>query len=61
MTPKDIQTIYELLASRVVPTSAREGAAIMALGAKLVKHFASPTAAELVAGAKAETTHPPAS
>jgi hypothetical protein len=40
MTPKDVQTIYELLASRVVPQSAREGAAIMALAAKLVSNFA---------------------
>lgn len=40
MSPIDIQTIYELLANRVVPNSAREGAAIMALGARLVSHFA---------------------
>ena len=43
MTPKDIQTIYELLANRVVPQSAREGAAILSLATKLVQNFAPPT------------------
>jgi hypothetical protein len=40
MTPQDIQTIHELLANRVQPHSAREGAAILQLAAKLVSHFA---------------------
>jgi hypothetical protein len=42
MTPQDIQTIYDLLSTRVVPQSAREGMAIMQLGARLVSHFANP-------------------
>lgn len=45
MSPEDIKNIYELLASRVVPHSAREGAAIMALGSRLVSHFAQKPAA----------------
>lgn len=40
MTPQDIQNIHDLLADRVQPRSAREGAAILALGQKLVQHFA---------------------
>lgn len=44
MSPDDVKTVYELLANRVVPQSAREGAAIMALGARLVSHFAKPPA-----------------
>lgn len=46
MSPDDIKTIYELLANRVVPQSAREGSAIMALGARLVNHFAPKPAPE---------------
>jgi hypothetical protein len=44
MKPQEIQTIHDLLVNRVVPQSAREGVAIMALAQKLVSHFASPPA-----------------
>jgi hypothetical protein len=46
VTPIEIKTIHELLANRVVPQSAREGAAIMQLAAKLVSHFAKEAAAQ---------------
>lgn len=46
MTPQEIQTIYEMLANRVVPQSAREGAAILQLAAKLVSHFAQKSASQ---------------
>jgi hypothetical protein len=45
MNPKDVQSIYELLAERVTPRNAREGAAILELGARLVAHFAPKPAA----------------
>lgn len=44
MTPEDVKTIYELLANRVTPVSAREGEQIMMLGRRLVAHFANAAA-----------------
>lgn len=58
MTTKDIQTIYELLANRVVPQSAREGAAILQLAAKLVQHFAQPVG-DVSTNAVVHPTQPP--
>lgn len=49
MNAQEIQTIHDLLANRVVPQSAREGAAILGLAQKLVTHFA-PQFAPPVAG-----------